>query len=69
MKKHTIKIDVYESKNEIVRLRSEAKILVRQIQRETGLSASCIVSQIIEKAMDECNIELNFIPIKEADDV
>jgi hypothetical protein len=69
VKKHTIKIDVYESKSEIVRLRPSAMNVVRQLQRETGLSASCIVSQIIEKVVDECGIELNFIPIKEGEDV
>lgn len=69
MKKKPIVIDVYESKSEIVRLRPKAMGLVRQLQRETGLSVSCIVSQIIEKVVSECGVELNFIPVKEADDV
>lgn len=69
MKKKPIVIDVYESKSEIVRLRPKAMVLVRQLQRETGLSVSCIVSQIIEKIVSECGVELNFIPVKEAEDV
>lgn len=68
-KKKPIVIDVYESKSEIVRLRPNAMVLVRQLQRETGLSISCIVSQIIEKTVSECGVELNFISVKEEDDV
>lgn len=69
MKKKSIVIDVFESKSEIVRLRPRAMAMVRQLQRETGLSVSCIVSQIVEKVVKECDITLNFIPVKEADDV
>lgn len=70
MNKKRILIDVYQSKSksEIVRLRPSAMSLVRQLQRETGLSASCIVSQVFEKAIEEYGIELNFIPIKEEND-
>lgn len=65
MAKRPIIIDVYESKSEIVRLRPRAMMMVRQLQRETGLSISCIVSQIIEKVISESGVELNFIPVKE----
>lgn len=65
MAKKPIIIDVYESKSEIVRLRPGAMMMVRQLQRETGLSVSCIVSQIIEKVISENGVELNFIPVKE----
>lgn len=69
MKRKPIVIDVYESKNELVRLRPKASELVKQVQRETGLSASCIVSQIIEKAIEEYGVELNFVSVKEVNDL
>ncbi len=68
-KEKPIVIDVYESKSEIVRLRPNAMMMVRQLQRETGLSVSCIVSQIIEKTVSECGVEINFVSVKEEDDV
>ena len=41
-----------ENKNEAVRLKKDAQIVLRQLQRESGLSASKIASEIILKAAD-----------------
>ena len=43
---------ISENKNEAVRLKKEAQIVLRQLQRESGLSASKIASEIILKAAD-----------------
>ena len=41
---------VKEVKSEIVRLRPDAQRIVQQMQRESGLSASHLVSEIIKQA-------------------
>lgn len=43
----------------VVRVNTTAGRIIRELQRETGLTASCIVSQIIIQARDmiECSTE------------
>lgn len=53
--KNKIILNVYRPEKEVcgvVRLNEEAERLVKQLQRETGLSAKYIVSQIIIQGYD-----------------
>ena len=53
--KNKIVLNVYRPEKEtcgVVRLDEEAEQLVKQLQRETGLSAKYIVSQIIIQGYD-----------------
>lgn len=56
------KHSVQENKNELVRLRKDAQRAVYRMQRESGLSASFIVSEIVRQAE-------NFVEFTEDGDV
>ena len=58
--KNKIILNVYRPEKDVwgvVRLDEEAERLVRQLQRETGLSAKYIVSQIIIQGFDLVEIK------------
>lgn len=58
--KSKIVLNVYRSEKGmcgVVRLNEEAERLIRQLQRETGLSAKYIVSQIIIQGFDLVEIK------------
>ena len=42
-----------ETKNEVVRLDKEARQVIARLQRESGLRAAFIVSEIIKKVEDD----------------
>lgn len=54
--------------NEIVRLRPKAVKLVQQLQKETGMSASAIVSEIIYQAITFDTVRVEY-DVEDDDDV
>lgn len=57
---HSIIIKTYPSdsaKNDVVRLSPEAAEIIREYQRETGLTARYIVSEIIRQSQDITSFE------------
>lgn len=46
--------------NEVVRLRPAATKLVKQLQGETGMSASAIVSEIVYQALTVNGVKIRF---------
>lgn len=58
--KNPITLTTKVGSNEIVRLRPQATKLVKQLQGETGMSASAIVSEIVYQALTVNGVKIKF---------